>query len=470
VEGIVIAGVTEDLIQQSESQRLAFASAGAELHKVAATVCAFLNSRGGTLIVGVDERGKIESVKNAANVAADVAKYLQTSVHPKTLWSVNTDSTSQGDVITIEVPEGSERPYVSGGSIFVRRGAATVPADPDTIRKLVQQQYAQPTPWERLPAPGLELTDLDEDEIRRTVQVAMTKRNYTFPQPGDLSAVLQQLALMSAGQLTNGADVLFSENPARRLPQTRIRATLFATDKGGEFVDNRIFEGNAFLLLDQVSAFVNQHVRIAAEFKARKMTRDDRPQYPFAALREGLINAIIHRDYSAFAGGMSVSIYPDRIQIWNTGKLPEGLKISDLKKENHPSVPVNPDMVHVFYLREIIERVGRGTYKIVLECKAAGLRSPQWEESPSGITLTLFGQSKKKPRLNQRQRDLLARLAPGDELKPGDYYDEMKSVVSQRQAQRDLTDLESSGWLRKEGEGPATVYFRTDQANDSIQT
>jgi ATP-dependent DNA helicase RecG len=114
--------------------------------------------------------------------------------------------------------------------------------------------------------------------------------------------------------------------------------------------------------------------------------------------------------------------------------------------------------------------VGRGTYKIVQECKVAGLRSPQWEESPTGITLTLFGQSKKKQRLNQRQRDLLARLAAGDELKPGDYYEQMKSAVSQRQAQRDLTDLESGGWLRKEGEGPATVYVRTDQGNNNIQT
>ncbi len=100
-------------------------------------------------------------------------------------------------------------------------------------------------------------------------------------------------------------------------------------------------------------------------------------------------------------------------------------------------MPVNPDVAHVFYLREIIERIGRGTYNIVNECKTAGLRTPQWFESPTGITLTFFGHSKKPARLNKRQRDLISRLAPGDELKPGDYYTQTEGIVSQRQAQRD---------------------------------
>jgi len=456
-------GVTEELIEKRQSERLEFQSADVELDKVAATVCAFLNSRGGTLVIGVDARKNVESIKNAAKMATKIEKYLHESLSPTAIWSVNVDSTVRGDVVTVEVPQGSDSPYVCNGAIFVRRGRATVPADAETIRRLVQQQYVQPASWERLAAPGIELTDLDQQEIERTVTDAQRKRNYSFRNPDDLTDVLTELGLMESGRLTNGADVLFSTNPSRRFPQTRIRATVYASDKGGDFADNRIFEGNAFVLLDQVSAFVNQHVRVAAEFKPGKVAREDRPQYPFWALREGLVNAIIHRDYSAFAGGMSVSIYPNRIEIWNTGNLPEGLKLADLKKEIHPSLPANPHMAHVFFLREIIERVGRGTYKIVEECKAAGLRSPQWKESPSGITLTFFGYAKRRPRLNQRQRELLGRLKPGEELKPGDYYEEMQSIVSQRQAQRDLAGLESGSWLRQEGEGPATVYIRTAQ-------
>lgn len=143
------------------------------------------------------------------------------------------------------------------------------------------------------------------------------------------------------------------------------------------------------------------------------------------------------------------------------GRLPKELKISDLKK-THPSLPANPHMAHVFYLRGIIERVGRGTLKIVEQCKAAGLRVPQWKEAASGITLTFFSQQQRQ-RLNRRQRDLLERLKPGEELKPSDYYADIESVVSQRQARRDLAGLESAGWLRQEGEGPSTVYIRTER-------
>jgi ATP-dependent DNA helicase RecG len=277
----------------------------------------------------------------------------------------------------------------------------------------------------------------------------------------DATEVLKDLGLVQSGTPTNGADVLFGKKPSSRLPQTRIRGTVYATNKGGDFVDDRLFEGNAMALLEQVFSFVEQHVRVESRFKAGKIIREDRPEYPFAALREGLINAIVHRDYSVSTGGMAVGVYPDRIEIWNTGRLPEGWKPRDLRKE-HVSQPANPRMAHVFYLRGIIERVGRGTLKILDECATAGLRPPNWRETPGGITLVLYGE-RRRAHLNSRQRRLLERLRPGDELRPGDYYAELEGEVSQRQAQRDLSHLESAGWLRKEGEGPSTVYIRSEQ-------
>jgi len=451
--------VMEELVDKRESVRLVFEAANAPLEGVAASVCALLNTDGGTVIVGIRGPGQVEGVPDVEQKVEEIEQFLHESLGSRALLSVNKDETSHGGVITIDVPVGTDRPYVCRGTIYVRKGKHTVPADVDTIRRLVNKRYVEATSWERLTAPGLELGDLDESVIRRTVEDAQRKRNYTFGDPGDLPSVLNDLGLVQSGELTNGAEVLFAKNPSRRLPQTLVRATVFETDKGGDFVDDQMFEGNAFVLVDQLTTFVFRHVKISAEFKRGKVTREDRPQYPFWAVREGLINAIIHRDYAFLPGGMSVGIYPNRLEIWNTGRLPQGLEISDLKK-NHPSLPANPQMARVFYLRELIERWGRGTLKIVDESKAAGLRSPQWVESPAGITLTFFARTS---RLNRRQKDLLDRLKPGDELRPSKYYEDIASVVSQRQAQRDLSALESGGWLRQEGEGPATVYVRTDK-------
>jgi ATP-dependent DNA helicase RecG len=306
----------------------------------------------------------------------------------------------------------------------------------------------------------VELADLSEEEIRRTAELARRTRDYRFRQPDELEEILADLGLLRQGQLTNAADVLFGNNPGPRLPQTRIRATVFAEDKGGDFLDDRVLEGCAFAVLEQVFGFVRQHVRIEARFDPCKLAHEDRPQYPFDALREGLINAIIHRDYAVASGGMAVGIYPERIEIWNSGRLPEGLSVPDLKRE-HPSLPPNPDMAHVFHLRGLIERLGRGTLKIVEQCKEFGLPVPEWKVAPSGITL-VFRAAKPVKSLNERQKALLLRLRPGEVLKPRDYYREMEANVSQRQAQRDLSDLERGGWLRQEGEGPSTVYVRTE--------
>jgi len=119
-------------------------------------------------------------------------------------------------------------------------------------------------------------------------------------------------------------------------------------------------------------------------------------------------------------------------------------------------------MAHVFYLRGIIERIGRGTIKIVDQCRTAGLKPPQWKATRSGITLTLFG-GQHPVKLNGRQKELLHSLTPGETVEPADYYAKMDGVISQRQAQRDLSRLESGGWLRQEGDGPATIYVRTEK-------
>lgn len=451
----------DDLLRKRESERLEFKTASADVRSIAAAVCALLNGKGGTVVVGVGERGTVERLARPNQQVRKIETFLHDKVSPSSLLSVNVAAATEGKVIVIEVPAGSEKPYVCDGSIFIRQGRRTVAADAGTIRSLVAQQHSEPTSWEKLPAAGLDFEDLSSDEIRQTVDEAQRSRNYTFREPDDLAAVLSDLSLMQSGTLTNGADVLFARNPSGRLPQTRIRATVFSAGKGSDFVDDRLFEGNALSLLEQVFGFVQQHVRVESKFKPGKVTREDRPQYPFWALREGLVNAIIHRDYSVFTGGMTVGIYPNRIEIWNTGRLPQGWSMSDLKKD-HPSQPANPHMAHVFYLRGIIERVGRGTLKILDECKAAGLRAPQWTETTGGITLVFHGE-RRKIRLNQRQRELLERLPPGTELRPGDYYAEMQDEVSQRQAQRDLSELESGGWLRQQGEGRATIYVRTEQ-------
>ncbi|MBX3439364.1 MAG: putative DNA binding domain-containing protein [Planctomycetaceae bacterium] len=450
------------LVEAGESETTEFKPAEVDPESVSATACAFLNSHGGTLVIGIGEKGQVVGVPDALERAESLRTFLRKVISPKVLISVNIDSLAKGaDVVTVEVPVGQDRPYVSAGTIFVRHGSETRAATADVIRSMVQQQALEAVRWERGMASGVEISDLDSDEVELTVTEAQQTRGYTFRDTKDVAEVLADLSLLQQGRLTNAATVLFGTAPSRRWPQTRIRVTAFSSDKGGDYLDDRVLEGHAFALLEQAFSFVRQHVRISAEFQPGQVERSSRPEYPFEALREGIVNAIVHRDYSLASGGMAVGIYPGRIEIWNSGHLPKELSVSDLKR-SHPSLPANPDMAHVFYLRGVIERIGRGTVKIVEQCKAAGLKPAEWKAAPSGITLTFFG-GQQEFRLNRRQRELLQSLPEGATIEPAEYYARMDGIVSQRQAQRDLSTLASGGWLRQEGEGPATVYVRTAQ-------
>ena len=110
------------------------------------------------------------------------------------------------------------------------------------------------------------------------------------------------------------------------------------------------------------------------------LKRRDEPLYPSSAIREGLVNAFAHRDYSDFSGGITINIYPNRLEIENTGKFPEGVTPDKLTK-GHISVLRNPDIAHVLYLRGFMEKMGRGSVMIQRACTERGLPPPQWYEN-----------------------------------------------------------------------------------------
>ncbi len=183
---------------------------------------------------------------------------------------------------------------------------------------------------------------------------------------------------------------------------------------------------------------------------------------PFEALREGLVNAFAHRDYSGFSGGVTVGIYPNRIEIWNSGHFPDGLQPADLKR-NHPSLPTNPDIAHVFYLRGLMERIGRGGQLIINACKDHSLPAPKWVDHPTGVTLTIFGRNgggSTAFSANPRQQALLAQIQAGDRIRPGEYHQRFAADVTDRQARRDLVELEDAGLLLRIGKGAGTTYKR----------
>lgn len=450
-------------IQGGESSSTAFLRSAEHPGVIAATVCAFLNSRGGVVFVGVDPSGTIVGVgADAEEVRRRLETHLQDAIAPTALFTVSVDTEEGLPIISIEAPAGRDVPYVIDGQVFLRRGKRTITADPEALRDIVQGRSVEADRWERRPSVTLSEDDLVRGEIADTVSSATESGRFSFEGGEDPRRALRDLALIVPNGFTNACDVLFAKRPSLRHPQTRVRFIQFESDKAGAaFLDDRWVEGPLFQVYSQVMEKVGAHVRVQSLFAPGERGREDHPNYSIEALREGLVNALAHRDYAAFSGGVTVSVYPGRIEIWNSGRLPRGIKIADLKRV-HPSIPPNPDITHVLYLRRLMERVGRGTQKIIAACDALGARPPLWQDSPSGVTLTIYAADGQVDfALSPRQAQIMEHLRPGDSIKLWDYVREQD--VSERQARRDLAELEEAGFLIRSGRARATLYRRTER-------
>ena len=160
--------------------------------------------------------------------------------------------------------------------------------------------------------------------------------------------VLKRLKLVQDGKPKRAAIVLFAKTESLDLPQCMIKMARFkGADKLGEFLDNQRVDGNAFKIFEAADDFLRRHLPIAGFFNPNQYQRIDKPALPVLAVREAIINAICHKDYSMRSGYISLAIFDTTVEIWNNGSLPRGLKIEDLK-HSHESIPRNELIAKVF--------------------------------------------------------------------------------------------------------------------------
>jgi ATP-dependent DNA helicase RecG len=431
-----------------------------DLEHLGRTMCAFLNGPGGVIMIGVSPEGEVVGVDEPDQFIEAARDELAVSVQPLAPWSFNVVRDGEHDVVLAEVPSGPRPPYLWKNVIFTRRGAATRPASPDEISAMIHARQRAGERWERLPALGAQFADLDDGAIRETIQSA--RQRFGRALPDDSRGALEELGLITPGDVRNSALVLFGRNPARWYPQMRLRLAAFRGEEREAFLDNRFEEGNLFELFQAADRFVTRNIQVEAQMPTQTMVREDRPRFPFAAVREGILNALVHRDYAAFDGRLSVAIFDDRIEIENSGTFPQGIHPNE-EYGDYVSRPVNPDIAHVFMLRGLIEHWGIGIRRIIEECERAGLPRPTWDVGHGRVLLTIRAASSKRAArdLNERQLELLRDLAIGQSIDAGTYHKKYAAGVSDRQARTDLVQLAQFGYLTRIGSGNRVAYLRT---------
>jgi len=447
------------LLGAGESEQVEFKGPRAAIDAVARDICGLLNQRGGTVLWGVDDHGKPVGLDDAGRRAQELNEYLARSLNPRPLLSVFVEEGSTKPLVVIDVPAGSDRPYSVGQEIWVRVGSKTLRASPDESSDLVQHAATSIERWERSVVPGFGIGDCDAEELAATHHDIADTGRFGADVPADGEELLQRLYLAKNGQLTNAAVVLFARDPRAWSPHAAVRVVSFKADAGEIPGGDWVVAGPALRIVKELVGIIQQRTGFSGHLTSARLVREDRPSYPVFALREGLVNAVVHRDYVSVRGRVRIDIYPDHLTISNPGKLPDGWSPGDLKKP-HESLPGNPDIARVFYLRGLMEQLGRGTMAIVAACKQVGAKPPSWGVRRGIVSLTLYRAPEPSVahELADRQRSFLEQVDRDVAFAVADYVRLAK--VSERQARRDLAELDVLGLVARSGKGRATSYRR----------
>jgi ATP-dependent DNA helicase RecG len=462
----------ERLISEGESERLEFKKSTGVLKAIAETLCAFLNGHGGRVLVGVSDQGKILGQDVRDHTKQDIAQMLrkfEPAVHIGVEYLAIPNTSRMIIVFEVNAEAQVQMPYCYEGRPYWRIESSTAIMPQSRYQQLLLARMSRVQSWETQISPQLRIQDLDEAEIQKTVKQGVQAGR--IPQTAlaeDVHTLLMRFGLATEDAPLNAAWVLFGTNLQLGYAQCFIKMARFrGTDKTHSFIDNRQCYGHAFELLEEALSFIQRHLPIASHFETGEIKRIDTPMLPLLAIREALVNSLCHRDWSQVSGEISLAIFDDRLEIWNNGVLPELLKPEDLKRE-HRSIKRNPQICEVFYLRNLIERWGTGTNRIVNECLAQGLPEPIFSEDSGGVNVTFFF---KKPMvtlmhaptdvevvLTERQREILAILRQHIALSRRAIVQALGQSIADRTLKRELSHLATLGLIVSEGRGPSIVW------------
>ena len=310
--------------------------------------------------------------------------------------------------------------------------------------------------WDDVVEPRASFDDIDEKTVIIFLKASENAGRLPENEGLALPGLFEKLRLTENGQLKRAALILFGKDPGKFYPNTFVKIGRFGKgDADIKFQETE--EGNIIQLLQAVLSQLN-HKFLIRQIEFEGMYRIERGEYPVAAIREMLLNALVHRNY--MGAPIQIRVYDDKISIWNEGTLPEGLTLDALKR-SHSSRPRNPIIADVCFRGGYIDAWGRGTIKIIDTCKQAELPEPEMKELDGGFIITLFKDnltSELLANLGLNERQIKAVLFVKEKGKITNSEYQTLNEVSDRTALRDIEELTEKGILIKEGEKKGTYY------------
>lgn len=406
-------------------------------------IVAFANSQGGSLYIGITDDGAVVGLDNVDETFLQVSNMIRDSIKPDVTMFVNYSHEVMEEkyVIKITVQKGTNCPYyiakkgLRPEGVYVRQGASSVPASENAIRQMIKETDGDT--FENM-------RSMNQDLKFEATIAEFKARNIAFGE-----SQMMTLGFVKADHIYTNLGLVLSEQCVHT-----IKAASFEGITKSVFKDRREFSGSLLKQMNDAYNFIDLYNKTRAEFS--KLYRIDHRDYPEEALREALLNSLVHREYS-FSGSTLISIFEDRIEFVSLGGLVKGLTMNDIFFG--VSQCRNEKLAAVFYRLKLIEAYGTGVQKI-MDSYNDSVEKPQIEASDNAFKIILPNRNKllRQDAFNDNEKVILEFVEKKGAIARKDV--EGLLSISQTMSGRLLKQLVEKNMLKIVGSGKKIKYVR----------
>ncbi len=398
------------ILTQPEGKTLEFKRDLSSPRNILRTVCAFANSAGGTLVMGVSDADRIVvGVEDSLDAEERLANIISDGIAPRLALDVATVAWKDTALLVVRTGFGASPPYrvVAEGErdgAYVRIGSSNRHVDDAYLRELARSGSGRS--FDSEPMPGRDPGSLDTEAI------ASRFSGIRVIGPAELVSLRLVTGEVGHESATVGGTLLFGREREYDFPDACIWAARFKGTTKGHFIDAKDFTGPLIDQIDMALEFIERHTTLRWEIHATR--RENWWEYPMDALREAVTNAVVHADFSRTDSPIRVAVYDDRIEIENPGMLVPGLTIEDMLAGG--SRTRNRVIARVFKEAGLIEQWGSGVRRMIDSCRGAGLPDPEFEEIALHFRVTIRNSRGLTPKLEPMDAKLIELLRGTDGL------------------------------------------------------
>lgn len=375
-------------IKKGEGKTLEFKEKMPSGDQIAKTLTAFSNTAGGKIVIGVNSANEITGIDCDAKTEYQdkISNIIHDMIHPALMPEIYSYNIDGKNILIIEVFPGPLKPYFiksrgKSDGVYIRIGATNKKADSEYIQELERQR--KNISYDEEIAQADESKDFDAASFRKLIGEMTGKKNITERELLNLKLLKD---VNGRKKVTNAALIL-----SGTAPHSRIKCARFKGDSVSVFIDRKDLDGDIFAQLDDAVKFLKFNLNLKGEIK-NDLRRKDSYEIPIEALREALINAIVHRDYAITGSDIKISVFEGTVEILSPGSLPNAITIEEILRGR--SEIRNRVLARIFKEANMIEQWGTGVRRIIKSCSDAGLRPPEFIETGNFLTVRFYRMKK----------------------------------------------------------------------------